>query len=444
MKKYTLLAYVSLFVLSGCAMFDELSPKFSSHPQKVTGRKESMRFFVHDNPALWKETDSGVQIRVGGFSGLVFLRKTEEGNYQFMSHTDRGPNGEPVKLDGFDKEARPFVLPEFQPRWVMLETDRENSTLKVVKDIPLTDPKGNPLRGVANYVSSTDKNSDEQPVDLSGKAIALEVGGIDPEGLTKDSDGNYWMCEEYRPSLLKFSPSGKLIKRFIPKNGLPGPEIDKINKKWGSGHLALVLPEDYRFRKANRGFEGITFQDGKIYATLQSPLDIPSAVHKKIVRIVVFDVKSETVVGELFYPLYRDGVDKMGDLSSLPGLPGIFAIEQNGKTGREGTHLITHFIPNLQPPGQKPELKSFETLKTNNQLLQLRTVASLGDLGFDFAEKVEGLALTSNEEFAVINDNDFGVSGDIDVKTKTIPITAERLSVLGVVKIGTSLGFSSD
>jgi hypothetical protein len=46
------------------------------------------------------------------------------------------------------------------------------------------------------------------------------------------------------------------------------------------------------------------------------------------------------------------------------------------------------------------------------------TVLSLASVGYDFADKVEGLAVISKDIVAVLNDNDFGVSGSLDVSKK--------------------------
>lgn len=280
-----LLAFLSL---GGCALFDEISPRVlpgSQGAQNARAQEKaktvSLELYTLENPPEWARTESGVSLRAGGFSGLFFLGKTSAGEYQFMTHTDRGLVGEPLKLPAIGDDVRPFIIPQFQPRWVMLETSHQTSSLKIVKEILLTDPKGQPLTGLPLIHTDGDKFSDEKPVDLAGKLLPMDLGGIDPEGLTRDADGNFWMCEEYRPSILKFSPSGKLIKRFVPKNSFTAPQLAALDKKWGAGHLVANLPEEYRYRRPNRGFEGITFQDGKIYATLQSPLDIPSALHKK-------------------------------------------------------------------------------------------------------------------------------------------------------------------
>ena len=43
---------------------------------------------------------------LGGFSGLAFEGMTRDGKLKFITHTDRGPNGEPTGI------MRPFLLPQ--------------------------------------------------------------------------------------------------------------------------------------------------------------------------------------------------------------------------------------------------------------------------------------------------------------------------------------------
>ena len=57
-------------------------------------------------------TAAGQKILLGGFSGLAFEGRTRDGKLKFITHTDRGPNGEPTGI------VRPFLLPDFTPRLV--------------------------------------------------------------------------------------------------------------------------------------------------------------------------------------------------------------------------------------------------------------------------------------------------------------------------------------
>ena len=64
-------------------------------------------------------------------------------------------------------------------------------------------------------------NSDEFPLDRDGKEIPFDEFGIDPESLAVDGAGNFWVGEEYGPSLLKFDPS-EWFKKKVEKRRLSG------------------------------------------------------------------------------------------------------------------------------------------------------------------------------------------------------------------------------
>lgn len=372
-----------------------------------------------DQPAVIGSSISG-NIYMGGFSALNFIGKNEQGEAEFFTLTDRGPNAEALHITGVGKNARPFLLPEFQPRILKLKSNMKDRTLAVVGEILLTDPAGNALSGRPQWPRSRDKkvaqqlmkNADEVGVNLKGEALAPDLMGLDAEGLAIDSDGNFWIVEEYRPSILKFNSKGRLLKRYIPKGSLPQTVLTEIRKKYGPGIVIEALPEKLKDRKTNRGFEGIAFRSGKVYAIMQSPLETASA--GKAAVVVEFDVKTEKTTAEYSYPFRHEGVEKIGDLAFSP-TGELYAIEQNGKIGEHGVQTIT-----------KLELKA--------KTIAVEDVFSLKANGFNFAEKIEGLAFLSEKEFAVVNDNDFGVEGDFDLGKQHVP-TGKRKTILGIFRL---------
>lgn len=368
----------------------------------------------------------------GGFSGLLFLGKTSNGEYQFMSHSDRGPNGEPTNIPGLAKNLRPFLDPGFKLRWYKIETDTRDMSFKVIEEILLTDPLGNSLSGLPQWTDSRSKFSDEQAIDLESKLLKNNLLGLDPEAITRDDEGFYWMAEEYRPSILKFNAQGRLLKRFIPKNSLSVAVLAQIRKKYGKDFLVEALPEVYKYRKTNRGFEGLTFANGRIYAIMQSSLELPQAVHKKVARLLEFNPKSEQTERQFFYPLERNKVEKLGDITSRPGTEEFYVIEQNDKIGADGVHLITSFKLTAPSLRIEPETIAFTDLKSQGQLLTPQLRLTLLDFGYDFAEKVEGLAFISSTQLAIINDDDFGTDGELNTRTQKIRMNRDKKTVLAI------------
>jgi hypothetical protein len=109
--------------------------------------------------------------------------------------------------------------------------------------------------------------------------------------------GEFWIAEEYGPSLLKLDRTGKVVKRYIPE----GLKLEGDNYP-----VEPILPAIYAKRKINRGFEGLALSGDQrtLYIALQSPLLNPN---KKIgeasrnTRILVFDIPSEKVIAEYVY-----------------------------------------------------------------------------------------------------------------------------------------------
>ena len=76
-------------------------------------------------------TPAGQELRLGGFSGLFFEGFAANGNYKFLAHTDRGPNGEPNGI------RRPFLLPSFVPELVRFELNPTSGSIAITERIQL-------------------------------------------------------------------------------------------------------------------------------------------------------------------------------------------------------------------------------------------------------------------------------------------------------------------
>lgn len=311
--------------------------------------------------------------KLEGLSGL-FLDSENQEEWIFWTHTDRGPNTNEIIEKGQMK--RPFVRPDFRPYWTKFSLNKKSQEIKILNQVELS------LTGLPN------KNQDELPVDLTGKVLKRDPMGIDPESICMDEEF-VWMGEEYGPSILKFTKEGKFLKRYGPSE----------------------FPEKIKNRKLNRGFEGLACAGNKIYAILQSP--IPADGNK--ILIIEFNPKTEKTEREFYYPLDSLDADKIGDMSFKDNH--FYVIEQNSKTGKESFHKIFKF--NLNNTDEKG-------------LLVKELVVDLVEVGFGFADKIEGLAILDNHHLAIVNDNDFGLSGKIDKSNKP-SIDRDKKTVLGIV-----------
>ncbi|MCW8450120.1 esterase-like activity of phytase family protein [Legionella quinlivanii] len=359
------------------------------------------RFELKNPPPLGK-TRAGQTILLGGFSGLRFLGETSEGKLQFLSHTDRGPNPEAYQEKGVIK--RPFLLPDFNPRLVILMADPVTTTLTVSQQILLKNIDSKPISGL-----SPSSEHQEKAVDLFGKDLASEPLDMDLEGVDVANDHSYWMVDEYGPSIIHFSSQGELLESFYPGKGLP-----------------ILLKR----RQLNRGFEGIALQGSKVYVILQSPLQNPPGSYgknSKVIRLIEFDIQKKQTTGQFIYLLDQKGSDRIGDMTAL-GRGRFLVIEQNDQTG-ENAYKKIYLVAlsnasNLQSPDLKIkelnknlESQSADSLKTLGiKTLQKELVLDLAALGIKDS-KIEGISLVKPNQIALIIDNDFYLNGKLDKKT---------------------------
>lgn len=369
----------SLLVLSAAAFFIgcQTPPKKGAGPatngadQTDRTAKTPLIFDLDKNEKPIEIGTSSTQQKffLGGFSGLIFLGR-ENGRYLFMTHTDRGPNAD--EHNG----QRPFPLPDFTPQWVTIEADPTTRTYRIIRRVSLKDVKGRLLLGLPQ-----ESGRQEVPITVKGEPLKPDPQGIDPEALAADSQGRLWMGEEYGPSLLRFSPEGRLLIRLAP---------------------GLGLPQHLSGRTFNRGFEGIAVQDGKIYGFLQSALPGEPG----LARIVEVDEKTLTTTAEYSYP-FANGADKIGDVFGL-GRREFLVLEIDSEKGPKAIKRI--YRVRLGRPGEKVE----KTMYFN-----------LSAAGYPY-QKPEGLALTDDGKIAVMNDNDFEVAeGPVDLHTGQVPRKSE-------------------
>jgi 2',3'-cyclic-nucleotide 2'-phosphodiesterase (5'-nucleotidase family) len=361
-------------------------------------------FFDPENLPTIGTTESRGDIKLSGFSGLYFEGvNPENGNLQFITHLDRGPDG------GQDENGnRIFLLPDLQPQFVHFELDKATGQLDITERIFLKRQDGTPLTGLPN-LEGLDPDT---PVDPSGNLLEFDPLGADLEGVVRAPDGTYWAADEYRPAIYHFQADGTLIERYVPE-GLP-PEVG-----------TPAFPEVYSLRQPNRGFEAIAYQDGKVYAFVQSPLNNPDAEKTATTRILEFNPVTKTTVGEYLY-IQDDiggGSDKIGDAVALDKTGEFLVIERDSGFGADSVKNVYRInladATNLQelPCDILADCETFESLSPE-QLAQKginpvtkEVYADLAELGYTFTDKPEGLALVDPTTIAVLNDNDFGETG---------------------------------
>lgn len=409
-------------------------------------------------PVLGTPVYEGAEtIYLGGFSGLYFdhTQSVPDQKAVFYMVPDRGPNEDVVAKANVEpavtQNLRPFKLPDYQARIVKVVLDNTVPSVTLSEDdyIYLTQKDGvTPISGKGNvpgtdeipvtYVDDTyytSKDYHDAVADVWYSALEFDPYGGDFEGIVRDKAGNFWLCDEYRPSIYKFSPDGVLIERFVPEG------TAALNGDTEGTYGAETLPEVYSKRWANRGFEGIAYDSVEqiIYAFIQSPMYNPnSSTQNKsdIIRILGVNLDG-TPVAEYVYLLERNRdagyalgrVDKIGDAcymgnkrfvvlerdSSIPGDDDgkkyVFMVDLNGATNILGTELSKK-MTSEGPDDKTLEMYTADDLVAADVHYAYKTkLLNLPSVGYMPSDKSEGIAFLPDGTLAVMNDNDFGLAG---------------------------------
>ncbi len=408
--------------------------------------------YTMENRPLMGTTAAGQDILLGGFSGLWYEGTTPDGKMKFITHPDRGPNAEPANIGGVVK--RPFALPDYQARIVRFELDPATKSTTITEQIPLFRTDGvTPISGKPNVQAQAQglAYTDEFGVDLFGNPISNDEMGGDMEGIVVAPDGTFYLVDEYRPAIYNFDQNGIMIDRFIPMG--TAAAASRPDGTFGTE----VLPAVYGQRRNNRGFEAVAIEGNKLYAFIQSGIDSPDLTNdntsrnSNFLRIVEFDIVTKTVTGEFVYPIFERAqtCDKLGDAVSL-GNGRFLVVERDDATGPNARKYI--FEINLtgatntftNPPslavGKTIENSTYDELVAANvRPVFKRKAVHLASIGYDQAEKVEGLARIDDNTFAIINDNDFGVGGSVlpAIPNGTITVNSTPIE-LGIISFDRS------
>jgi hypothetical protein len=182
-------------------------------------------------------------------------------------------------------------VPDFTP--LILHVRVKDGALTVLEAMPIVNQRGEPVTGLPNLAEG-----DEKPYDYAAaEELELNPDGLDSEGLVRTTAGEFWLADEYRPSLLKVDATGRVVARYVPE----GVELADAGYP-----VEDTLPAIYGLRKQNRGFEGLTLSGDErtLYAVLQSPLSNPdedTGEASRAGRILAVDAATGSPVAEYVY-----------------------------------------------------------------------------------------------------------------------------------------------
>ena len=354
----------------------------------------------------------------------------------FYAITDRGPNNDTVQPD--KSAGTGFVVPTFSP--LILKIQISGSQVKILETIAIKTKTGVGATGLPNI-----KGYDAVPTDVKGITAdtLYNLSGLDAEGLVKTANGDFWIVDEYAPSLAQLSSTGAIKARYVPAGWKGNPTSFKAVKS---------IPSLYLTRKPNRGFEALALSpDGKtLFIGLQSPLLNPTKVvgdASLATRILRFDLVSKRFTGEFVFGFEKVSlVDAKATKNSDLKLSAIVALDSNTLLVQERTdnsYLLSTITidESVNILGSKwdlaatsPSLESYTGVGTNAEVEKL-IAASNKKIVFNSTSiatmpgKIEGVAVLDANHIVVVNDNDFNfayntTSGLVEIgKLKTSFLT---------------------
>jgi hypothetical protein len=248
------------------------------------------------------------QNRLGGFGSDFFY---DYRNDVYYGLADRGPGGGVIS---YGTRVEKFSI-NIDP------TTGAIANYSLLQTILFVIPAGTTLNGIT-YATDTPFNGLNATL-LNGNGGSLGQSQ-DPEGFVVGANGNFFVSDEYGPSIYEFSPDGRFVRAFVqPSNVLP-----RVN---GSLNFAADTTSTTG-RQDNRGYEGLAISpDGtKLFAAFQDPLQeegTPTGRNSRNVRIVRFDVATGQSDAQYIYQL-----ESLTDINSrIPGTVNDFGATAQGR-----------------------------------------------------------------------------------------------------------------
>jgi hypothetical protein len=327
---------------------------------------------------------------------------------EFWMITDRGPNGQ-IVVEG--RNRRTFWVPEFNP--MILRVKTEGNTIRILETLPIVGRSGEPVTGLPNL-----RGIDETPYDYAAKEVLpFNVNGLDTEGIVRTDAGDFWIADEYGPSLVHVDRSGKVVKRYVPEG---------VKLEGADYPIAQALPAIYAKRKINRGFEGLALSadEKTLYLVLQSPLLNPEkniGDASRNTRLLIFDIRSEKVTAEYAYRFeaskdFDPGPKNTPDEMKLSGVvvlnpTTLLILERTDVVAKLYTVDLSRATNLLG--GKWDDVKTAPALEAladpasaEVRVLPKSLVVDLSNIE-GVPEKIEGIAVLDQHAIAISNDNDF-------------------------------------
>lgn len=426
MKKIILVAFTALAVITAGSVYAADVPELVS-----TSVLPDITLKSASNNAIPNAVENDQGVLLGGMGSDLFHIPGDPTDI-FYVITDRGPNNDTVQPD--KSAGTGFVVPTFSP--LILKVQISATSVKVLDTIAIKTKNGSGATGLPNI-----KGYDAVPTDVKGitSDALYNLAGMDAEGIVKTATGNFWIVDEYAPSLALLTSDGVIKNRYVPSGWLGNPTTYKAVKS---------IPGIYLKRKANRGFEALALTpDGKtLFVGLQSPLLNPTKAigdASLATRILRFDIRAKKFTGEFVFGFEKvSSVDAKATKNSDLKLSAMVALDSKTLLVQERTDnsflLSTITIDETANildskwdlAATTPSLETYTGPGTNADVEKL-IAASKKNVFFNSTSiptmpgKIEGVAVLDAHHIVVVNDNDFNfsynaTSGSVEIgKLKT-------------------------
>lgn len=361
----------------------------------------------------------------------------------FYVITDRGPNNDTIQPD--KSAGTGFVVPTFSP--MILKVRINGAAVEVLESKALSLANGKGVTGLPNL-----KGYDAVPTDVAGitSSSLYNVAGQDSEGIVRTRNGQYWIVDEYAPSLSQVSKDGVVLRRYVPTSWAGESRDFKVVKS---------IPDIFLKRKANRGFEAlaITPDESTLFIGLQSPLLNPSSTvgnASLATRILRFDLRTKTFTGEFVFGFEKfTAVDATSKKASDLKLSALVALDNETLLVQERTDnsflLSTiNIATSTNILGTKwdlaataPALEAYSGAGTHADVealiaqSQKKVVFKSTDIP-SMPMKIEGVAVLDSQHIVVVNDNDFNFA--YNATTKKVEIGTTKTQFL-TIKLAAAL-----
>ena len=292
-------------------------------------------------------------VKLGGFSDLFY-----KDGYLYAI-TDRGPNSDDFEKDG--QLYRTFLCKDYTTNLIKFKIENDKVNIVDIKKI----------KGLSGMPISAERDS--IPVDKNGKQLPFDINGADVESFVIDKDGNYWLGEEYYPSIIKLDKNLNVVKRFAP-----------VNSKVKNPKITYNLPEQFNNIQKNLGFESMVY-DGEdhIYVFTQAGLN-----GEKNISVIKFNIKTEQAEDVFKYRFFKSSI-----------LSGAVYLKDKNKLLTGERLYESHFINGFDFGNNKITRKSILRPLTESDKITKNI-------------KIEGITADEDGNVYIINDNDFGIDSE--------------------------------